>query len=71
MRVAVAQNATDSHAFSTAESLAGMRGGGSAEEEEAEVVIGEKPAVAKERPVQMTFFFFFFKGRERATVVSL
>ena len=56
MRAAVAQNATDSHAFSTAASLAGMRG--EEEEEVVVVVVGEKPAVAKERPVQTTCFFF-------------
>jgi hypothetical protein len=49
----VDQKATDCQAFSTAASLAGMRGGGGDGEEEEEEE-GEKPAVAKERPVQRT-----------------
>ena len=62
MRGAVeVQNETDSHAFSTAASLAGMRGAGEGPAVSGEA-FEEKPAVEKERPVQMTrvFFVFFF-----------
>lgn len=44
------QNEPESQAFSTAESLAGMRGAGS----EVDGFLEEKPAVEKERPVQRT-----------------
>ena len=49
----VDQNEVESQAFSTAANLAGMRGGKGG----TELLEGEKPDVAKERPVQRTAFF--------------
>lgn len=68
MRGAVeVQNETDSHAFSTAASLAGIRGAGDSAEE----VFEEKPAVEKERPVQRTREFLFGFLGEKVSLLKM